>query len=197
MLYFITNRKLVAEDKFINVIKEAITSGVDRIILREKDLKDNQLLPLASEIKKLTEGYNCKLIINSNINVAKEINSFGVHLPFDKFMAYDNSFNGEIGVSVHSVEEAIEAYKKGADYVLAGHVFVTKCKEGLEPRGLDFIKAIKNNVKVPVIALGGIFPYNTKEVLEAGADGIAVMSTIMAAKNVKNIVSEYKKMICL
>lgn len=196
MLYFITNRKLVAEDKFANVIKEAIASGVDRIILREKDLGDNELLFLASKIKKLTEGYNCKLIINSNVNVAKEIKSFGLHLPFDKFIDFDNSFKGEVGVSVHSIEEAAKASRLGANYILAGHVFVTKCKEGLEPRGLDFIKEIKNNVKIPVIALGGIYPHNTKLVLESGADGIAVMSTIMIAEDVSGTVNEYKKMIC-
>lgn len=196
MLYFITNRKLVAEEKFINVMKEAIIGGVDKIILREKDLKTQELLPIAKKIKELTEDYNCELIINSNVEVAKEINAFGLHLPFNSFLNFDNSFNGEIGVSVHSVEEAIEAYKKGASYLLAGHVFVTKCKEGLEPRGLEFIREIKNNVNVPVIALGGIYPRNTKNVLDAGADGIAVMSTIMTAKNIKSCVSEYQKVLC-
>lgn len=195
MLYFITNRSLVEEDRFINAIKEAIVGGVDRIILREKDLKTEELLPLAKKIKELTEDYNCELIINSNIEAAEEINAFGLHLPFTSFLDFDNSFNGEIGVSVHSVEEAIEASRRGASYILAGHVFVTKCKDGLKPRGVEFIREIKNNVKIPVIALGGIYPHNTKEVLDAGADGIAVMSTIMTAEDIKSIVNQYKEMI--
>ncbi|MHC1685726.1 MAG: thiamine phosphate synthase [Clostridiaceae bacterium] len=194
MLYFITNRKLVTKDKFINVVGEAIASGIDRIILREKDLKDDQLLLLARAIQELIAGYDeCKLIINSNINVAKEINAFGLHLPYGQFINYDKSFIGEIGVSVHSLEEAVEACKKGASYILAGHIFETKCKEGLRPRGIEFIREMKSMVKIPVIALGGIYPDNAKLVLDAGADGIAVMSTVMTSKNIKNIVHQYKE----
>lgn len=196
MLYFITNRNLTTKDKFINVIDEAIVSGVDRIILREKDLNDDQLLLLGRTVQELIAGYDCKLIINSNINVAKEINAFGLHLPYREFINYDKSFRGEIGVSVHSLEEAIEACKNGASYILAGHIFATKCKEGLKPRGIEFIREIKASVKVPVIALGGIYPHNAKLVLDASADGIAVMSTIMTSKNINDIVHRYKA-VCL
>lgn len=186
MLYLITNRKIAPEGKYFYIIKEAILGGVDVIIVREKDLTSTQLQPIVEQIKALISKYAFKkisLIINSNKKVAMDVEADGLHLSFRDFVKGDVGFEGLLGVSVHSIEEAVSAEEKGADYVLAGHVFSTKCKEGLEGRGVDFIKAIKARVKIPVIALGGISHNNVKEIKKASADGIAVMSYIMSSDN--------------
>ena len=85
-------------------------------------------------------------------------------------------FDYNVGVSVHTVEEGILAYRKGAKYLLASHIFETKCKVGLEPKGVEFISEIRKCVKCDIIALGGINLENYIKVIESGANGIAVMS---------------------
>jgi len=87
------------------------------------------------------------------------------------------------GVSVHTLEDALQAEQKGADYVMFGHIFTTRSKPGLSPRGLDALRAVAHTVKRPVVAIGGIHPHNAKDVVEAGAAGIAVMSALFSAEN--------------
>ncbi|MTI66263.1 MAG: thiamine phosphate synthase [Firmicutes bacterium] len=190
MLYFVTNRKLIKKG-FFDVIEKAVNGGVDFIILREKDLEYKELYSIASEIKNIIKDKKTRLIINGNIDVVKNLNLDGYHTGFNEFVRESITWNGLVGVSIHSLEEAIIAEKKGADYLLAGHVFKTDCKKGLTPRGVEFIKELTRKVKIPVIAIGGIKPYNVKKVISAGAYGIAVMSSIMMDENPKDLVKEY------
>ncbi|AOY75244.1 thiamine phosphate synthase [Clostridium formicaceticum] len=192
MLYFITNRKLVSSGGLVRVIKEAVRGGVDAIILREKDLTYKELLPLAAEIKKITQDTNTALIVNRNLTVAKEINAEGYHTGFQEFMETKPSFEGFLGVSVHSVEEGILAEKQGAGYLLAGHVFETDCKKGVKPRGLRFIEEMRRETTIPIIALGGITPENAQKTIKTGAKGIAVMSSIMTAKDPYTLTQIFK-----
>lgn len=180
MLYLITNRKIVKK-QYIDVIKDAINNGVDAIILREKDLTYEELYIIASKIKSLIKDKNILLIVNNDINVAKTIKTDGYHIGYEKFINEKPKFKGLIGVSVHNLEEAILAEKEGADYLLISHIFKTDCKKDLTPKGIKFIEEVKENVEVPVIALGGINLDNVNEVINAGADGVAVMSLIMAS----------------
>lgn len=196
MLYLITNRHLVPSNRtLIQVIKKSVRAGVQAIILREKDLSTQELLPIALEIKKICDEQPLdkrpKLIINSNQEVAQAVNADGLHVSFNFFTNSVVRYEGTIGVSIHSIEEAVIAEQKGANYLLAGHIFATDCKKGLAPRGLTFIKSLKRHVKIPVIALGGIVPENYKSVLETGADGIAVMSTIMKADDIYKTTKSY------
>ena len=89
----------------------------------------------------------------------------------------------EIGVSIHSVSEAIEAVNLGATYITAGHIFATDCKKDLAPRGLSFLSAVCNSVTIPVYAIGGISPENAQKVIYAGGTGICIMSRLMNCKN--------------
>lgn len=191
MLHLITNRKLATSKDFYRVIDEAIKGGISTIILREKDLSYEELLTMAKKVIEVIGIRNVKLIINNNLEVAKVVEAYGFHLSFEKFIETKLSFNGIIGVSVHSREEAITAEKHGADYLLLGHIFETECKKDLPPRGIEIIKTIKKNVDIPVIALGGIKPENILEIMVAGADGAAVMSTIMQADDPCNITVRY------
>lgn len=140
-IYLITNRKLVnSEEEFLKVIKECSENGVDNIILREKDLGFDDLVKLGNKVKEVIDENKTKLILNSNIEGGIKLKAYGIQLPFQAFMELDNkliySFK-EVGVSVHSLEEAIEADKKGASYVLVSHIFNTECKKGLEPKAMS------------------------------------------------------------
>lgn len=183
-IYLITNRNLVSEEKYFKTIIEASKAGIDKIILREKDLSDEGYKQLYHKVKLLVNN-DTKIIINSKVNVFKEVGGDILHLPFKEFMKLEK-IEGRVGVSVHSIEEAIEVDKKGAAYVLASHIFETKCKEGLKPKGIEFIKDLRKNTSCKIIALGGINTENYKEVIQAGADGIAVMSLLFLSKDIDN-----------
>lgn len=174
----VTNRKLCND--FYSRIKEISKSNLKYLILREKDLEYKELLIMAKNVQSILKDSNIKLIINSNVEVAEEVNAYGIQLSFKDFCENKGkNFNGIKGVSVHSLSEAIEAEKRGANYIIYGHVFNTDCKKGLKPRGLIEFKEICNKVNIPVYAIGGINKENYKNVLEAGADGVAVMSSLM------------------
>ncbi|MGL5314041.1 MAG: thiamine phosphate synthase [Peptostreptococcaceae bacterium] len=186
-MFFITNRTLVDEDKYYETIKEASYLGVNNIILREKDLNDKEYCDLYYKVCSIVKpGTN--VIIHSKINVLNKVKSDTIHLTYKDFMNFENINKLNIGVSIHSVEEGIEANKKGASYLLASHIFETKCKEGLKPKGLDLLESLSKNIKCKIVALGGINEENYKETLEAGADDFAVMSLLFNSPNLKNTI---------
>lgn len=172
-IYFITNRTLASEEKYFEVIKRVAEYPNIKIILREKDLSDKEYKEIYYKVKKLAP--NIEIIINSKLHVFNEVNEKTIQLSFNDFMALEE-FDYNVGVSVHTVEEGILAYRKGAKYILASHIFETKCKEGLKPKGVKFISELRKQVNCKIIALGGINLDNYMKVTEAGADGIAVMS---------------------
>lgn len=185
MIYLITNRKLIRNNSFLSVITQAINGGIDGIILREKDLSDEALLALAKSVKRYTDERGIPLIINGRPAVANQIDAYAHHFTYKRFMKEGKHYKRKIGVSIHTVEEAVHAEQKGADYLLASHIFETKCKEGLRGKGPNFLREIINKVNIPVIALGGINLENMEQVYATGIKDIAVMSYIMAEKNPK------------
>ncbi|MEY8764800.1 MULTISPECIES: thiamine phosphate synthase [Clostridium] len=182
-LFLVTNRKLVKNKNMLDIIRESVLAGADAVILREKDLNSDKIIPIAENIKKITEPQNVPLIINSNMEAALKINAEGFHTSYLNYMNGHFKFNGILGVSVHSTLEAVKAQEKGADYLLAGHIFKTDCKKGLKPRGIAFLKDILDEVSIPVIAIGGINETNIDEVLKTGVCGAAVMSFVMCSNN--------------
>jgi len=191
LIYLITNRHLVSEEKYFKTLQEASLVGVDRIILREKDLDDEELERLYYKIKELVIG-STEIIINSNMKIYEKVKERTVHLSFKDFMNLDNKKKFDVGVSVHSLEEGIRADKKGCSYILASHIFSTKCKDGLKPKGIEFIQELKKVVTCPIIALGGISTENASKVIEAGADGVALMSTFFYCEDVYDLVRTLK-----
>lgn len=174
----VTNRKLC--DDFYGRIAEISKMDLEYLILREKDLSYNKLKIMARDIKDILGDSSIKLIINGNINVAKDVEAVGVQLPFRDFSEeITKDYDGVVGVSIHSLREAIDAEALGASYLLYGHVFETDCKMGVTPRGLVELKEICSRVKVPVYAIGGINEKNYKDVLDSGAYGVAIMSSLM------------------
>ncbi|KXZ39333.1 thiamine-phosphate pyrophosphorylase [Alkalithermobacter thermoalcaliphilus JW-YL-7 = DSM 7308] len=192
MLYLVTNRKLIGKNNIYNIIQDATEAGIDAVILREKDLSSDELYQMGMYIKKILSKNNIPLIINSNIEVANRLNASGIQVSFVDFLNKNINFNGKIGVSIHSINEAILSERLGASYVLAGHIFNTTCKPNLDPKGIDFIRELRKNIDIPIICIGGINKYNIRKVYESGASGAAVMSLIMQAENVSKTVKELK-----
>ncbi|MBS4534526.1 thiamine phosphate synthase [Clostridium sp. D2Q-14] len=184
MIYVVTNRHLVTKESFYEAIERCSQAPIDGIILREKDLSYSKLLDMANKVKQITNKYNLPLIVNGNEKVAEKINAYGCHFGYN---VLPNEYNREglrLGISIHSIGEAIKAEKLGVDYIIAGNIFETDCKPGLVGRGIEFIDFIKRKVSILVIAIGGIDIDNIKNVIDSGADGVAIMSSAM--KDIEN-----------
>lgn len=177
----VTNRRLCEED-FLTRIEKIAQSDVKAIILREKDLSADDYKKLAVSVLEICHRYGTKCILHSHEEIALELMADGVHLTMDMLRNLKEK-KVFTGVSCHSVAEATEAESLGADYIIAGHIFVTDCKKGLPPRGLDFLSEVCRNVSIPVYGIGGINKNNIESVLSAGASGGCVMSGFMRGDN--------------
>ena len=166
----------------VSLIAEA---GAEMVILREKDLPDGEFRELA--ILCMEACGDVPFLINSKVDVAREIGVSRVHLPMPVLRETDVSDFELVGASVHSVEEAVEAEKLGADYLIAGHVFTTACKQS-DPRGVPFLESVCRSVDVPVYGIGGIGPDNVGMVRDAGAAGVCSMSGVMTAEDPGHVV---------
>lgn len=193
-MFLITNRKLVNREKYFNAIEEAGKYGVKNIILREKDLSTEELIEVYIKIKELVPE-ETNIIINSNIEAARILKEKFIHLSFKDFKRNLEEVKSlQVGVSVHSILEALEADRLGASYILVSPIFETQCKKDVTPKGINFIKEIKEKVNCKVIALGGINEHNFKEVLGAGAGDFACMSLLFMSNNIKKCLDTFKSL---
>ncbi|HAT4351713.1 thiamine phosphate synthase [Clostridium perfringens] len=193
-MFLITNRKLVNRKRYFNTIEEAGKYGVKNIILREKDLSTEELIEVYIKIRDLVPE-ETNIIINSNIEAARILKEKFIHLSFNDFKRNLEEVKSlEVGVSVHSILEAIEADRLGASYILVSPIFETQCKKDVTPKGINFIKEIKEKVNCKVIALGGINEHNFKEVLGAGAGDFACMSLLFMSNNIKKCLDTFKSL---
>ncbi|MBS7008530.1 thiamine phosphate synthase [Anaerostipes sp.] len=176
----VTSRKLCGQD-FLEVIRTLAGQGLKTIILREKDLKGREYEQLAEECMEICRREGASLTLHNDIEAARRLQAKRIHLPFPVFQENQGKLDGfsHVSTSVHAVEEAVEAEKMGADFVIAGHIFQTDCKKGVPPRGLSFLRETAEAVSVPVYGIGGITPHNIEEVLAAGAAGGCMMSGFM------------------
>jgi thiamine-phosphate pyrophosphorylase len=179
----ITNRKLVKGD-FVEQIKRLTATNIDIFILREKDLEEDVYMELAKKVMKICEDAGKLCILHTFADVALKLNCKAIHLPLQQLRdmpAQTKSHFEILGASIHSVEEALEAEKLGATYVTASHIFPTACKQGLPPRGLEFLRQVTEAVDIPVYALGGICEEKSPECINAGAEGVCMMSEYMVS----------------
>ncbi|ELC8435750.1 thiamine phosphate synthase [Clostridium perfringens] len=191
-MFLITNRKLVNRKRYFNTIEEAGKYGVKNIILREKDLSTEELIEVYIKIRELVPE-ETNIIINSNIEAARILKEKFIHLSFKDFKRNLEEVKSlQVGVSVHSILEALEADRLGASYILVSPIFETQCKKDVTPKGINFIKEIKEKVNCKVIALGGINEHNFKEVLGAGAGDFACMSLLFMSNNIKKCLDTFK-----
>lgn len=188
-LVVITNRQLCHDD-FLTRLSVLADMGVGKIIVREKDLPDNEYAKLFSDIKKVCSNTQTQIIGNYFEDISKSCHADGFQYSYNKFMEKSSRKFKTEGVSVHSLEEALNAEKNGADHLIAGHIFQTDCKKGLPPRGLDFLKKICDNVNIPVYAIGGINTENYQGCINVGAYGVCIMSLAMNG-NLQKIKEEF------
>ncbi|MBA3071153.1 MAG: thiamine phosphate synthase, partial [Nitrospirae bacterium] len=164
----------------------------------EKDKARRDIYREALMLRKLTDKFGAVLIVNDYTNIALAVNADGVHLGQSDLPIKEarKIFGGKkiIGISTHSIEEAIAAEKGGADYIGFGPVFHTKTKNAGAPKGIAMLKEIKKHVKIPVVAIGGINTENLKSVLDSGADAVAVASGILSGDIYDNINLFLKKL---
>lgn len=202
-MYLITNRTLCSKDEYFERIKEACLNGVDNIIIREKDLTDEEVIDIYEKISQslpVDVREKTSIIINSKFKAYEDTDCDGIHLPFWLFKekleeGYNFKIGKQIGLSLHSTDEVAEMeelcgkYDVKISYITLSHIYETKCKEGLEPKGLELLKMGGKLTKVKIVALGGIDSSNAKETLKY-CDDIAVMSLIMKSIDVKKTVEE-------
>ena len=173
----VTNRSLCRTGLKEQVEKISRLGLCDALILREKDLSEAEYLSLAKSIKEICDEHGVDFICNNMPGAASRL-ACGLQLSYQSFIEQEHR-SDSTWVSVHSLHEAIEAERLGADALIAGHIFVTDCKKGLEPRGLDFLRKICEAVSIPVFAIGGIDDENAELVKQAGAQGECRMSWYM------------------
>ena len=196
-LYLITDRK-VSTKPLPEAVRLALEGGVKAIQLREKDLPVRGLLALARELRIITRQFGAKLFINDRVDVAVTVGADGVHLGHQSMPADAvRKVVGTgllIGVSTHSAEEAIAAQAGGADFITFGPIFETPSKAGIcTPVGAAAIRSLKNEIKIPVFGLGGVKSGNMLQVMSAGADGIAMISAIFAADDIRKTAAAFDK----
>ena len=188
----VTNRSL-CEGEFLKRIEDIASCGVKAIILREKDLSAEEYRNLAEKFVGICRKHKVEAVLHSFADVAIELGVPAIHLSLEALRKLDEErmkcFE-KIGVSCHSVDDALEAERLGAAYVTFGHVFATDCKKGLEPRGLSALKKVCEAVMIPVYAIGGINYENIGLVFENGAGGACVMSGFMKCENVNDFMKK-------
>jgi len=188
-LHVLTDRKLSKGRSHLDVARKAIAGGAPVIQLRDKEANSRQLIEVGGQLRALTREKGVCLIINDRVDVALAVEADGVHLgPEDMPVSLARKILGQgavIGASVGSLEEAIKAEKEGASYLGVGSIFATSTKSDAgAPIGVALLSELKNRVKIPVIAIGGINHKNVEEVIRAGADGVAVVSAIVGAEDI-------------
>jgi thiamine-phosphate pyrophosphorylase len=202
-LYLVTDRKQLIKNPYSSspgtqllvAVRKALKGGVKAIQLREKDMETRKLLKLAYKMRNLTDEYKAKLFINDRFDIALAVGADGVHLTQKSIPveAVRKTVRDRliIGASTHSLKEAREAEKGGADFITLGPVYSTpsKLKYG-DPVGLDTLKSVCQKVKIPVFAIGGIKIHRIKDVNKAGAYGIAMISEIFKADNIQKKAKE-------
>ncbi len=199
----ITNRHL-CEGDFKEKLVQIAKAHPSAIILREKDMSEEEYRELASFLLPICREEGTRLFLHNFYRVAMELKSDGLHLPLQVLEEVVSKFGNdqpelllerlgvsELGASCHSAHDARRAKALGCTYILAGHIYDTDCKKGLPGRGLEFLRKVTQETDLPVYAIGGIEPENIDEIRNSGAAGACIMSSAMTAKNVEELLANF------
>lgn len=197
-LYAVTDRMWLGNHSLGQQVEECIRGGVTFVQLREKNISFEEYVALAKEIKQVTDRYHILYVINDEVDVAIACDSDGVHVGQRDMKAGDVRRKiGEhkiLGVSVQTVEQALDAQERGADYLGVGAVFSTSTKADADAVSYETLKAICNAVSIPVVAIGGISKDTILRLSGSGVDGVAVVSAIFAQKDIYRASLELRKL---
>jgi thiamine-phosphate pyrophosphorylase len=184
-LLVITDKKL--KPNIVKAIEDVLRGGATSIQLRLKESSTKEMIEVGRKIRKLTRNYGALYFVDDRLDVALATDADGVQLGPDDIpiaIAREMAPNLIIGGSVYSLEEAVRAESEGADFLGAGSVFASPTKTDARVIGLNGLREIVKNVKIPVVAIGGINTSNAEAVLKTGVAGIAVISAVMGAEDV-------------
>ncbi len=181
----VTNRLLCKND-FFEQIEYICKQNLYALVLREKDLDDKTYEEFAVKCNDICTKNNVLFFINTKINIAQKLKIKNVQVSFEDFITNKETLNSfdTVAVSVHSLSEALTVQKFVEEtsqniFLIAGHIFETDCKKGLQPRGIEFLKEICANVEIPVFAIGGINQNTIKQLKGINIEGVCLMSELM------------------
>lgn len=195
-LCVITDRRLGRGLSHVDMAARAVEGGASMIQLRDKAAGPGQLLSEARRISQLCREGGVCFIVNDRLDLALAADADGVHLGQDDLPPGAARAllgrNKILGVSTHSLEQALRAVEQGADYLGIGPIFATGTKAtGYEPRGCDMIRQLRTRVAVPIVAIGGVTLGNVGEAIRSGATGVAVVSAIVGADDIRTATAAF------
>lgn len=189
-LYLVTDRHQTGGRPLRDVVHAALRAGVRAVQLREKDLPTRSLLALARDLAELARTYDARVLVNDRVDVCLAAGNAGVHLPAAGLPA--SAARGLVGAdrligrSAHSADDAARAETDGADFIVLGPIFETPSKRAFGlPIGLSELERARMRCRVPLFGIGGITKDRVRDVLTAGARGVAVIGSVMAAEDVE------------
>lgn len=187
-LYLCTDRRLMTTETIEESVELAVKGGVSVVQLREKECSSRELYHMAKAVKTITDAYEVPLIINDRIDIALAVGADGVHLgQQDVPVPAARDLLGAdkiVGATANTVELAVQAWRDGADYLGVGDVFGTSTKSDTRRITLKELKAIRDAVPIPVVAIGGVNEENIARLKPAGVDGAAVISAVVGQKDI-------------
>ena len=194
LLYAVTDRSWLDGGTLYHQVEQALEGGVTFVQLREKELEEEQFFREAKELRELCRRYRVPFVVNDHVEIAVRADADGIHVGQSDMEAGDvRAMLGQdkiIGVSVQTVEQAVLAEKRGADYLGVGAVFPTSTKQDAAEVPFGTLKEICEAVSIPVVAIGGINQGNVARLAGSGIDGAAVVSAIFAAEDIESAAAE-------
>jgi thiamine-phosphate pyrophosphorylase len=199
-LYLVTDRGLARGRSTLEIVSAAVHGGTTVVQLREKDCSTRDFIEQALTIKEFLKDRGVPLIINDRLDVAQAVKADGVHLgQSDMALGVAKKILGDsmiIGISAESLQDAVEAEKGGADYLGVSPIYATPTKtDTAPPLGLEGLQEIRKAVRLPLVGIGGLNRGNAAEVIRNGADGVAVVSAIVAADDPQTAAETLKQII--
>ena len=196
LLYAVTDRAWTGKQTLYEQVEAALKGGVTCVQLREKELDETAFLQEAKELCALCRRYGVPFLVNDNVEIAIACGADGIHVGQEDLAAGEVrrrvGENMILGVSVHTVEEACQAVRDGADYLGLGAVFPTSTKTDVEQMSNETLQAICDAVDVPIVAIGGINRGNILKLAGSGVDGVALVSAIFSAEDIEGTCRELR-----
>jgi len=194
-LLVVTDRHQTKGRPLVSLLQQVLTAGTSAIQLRERDLSARELVTLAREVQAVMASSKSQFLINDRVDVALALEGVGVHLRSNSLpLPVARQMLGSqrlLGISVHAVEEAVQAEAAGADYIVLGPIYETPSKQMFgPPLGIHTLEKACKLVRIPIIGIGGVTAARAREMRGAGAFGSAVITAILGAEDVESATRE-------
>ncbi len=195
-IYLVTDRDLMSTETLEDAVEQALIGGCTLVQLREKDCSSLDFYNTAVKVKEITDKYNVPLLINDRLDIALAVDAAGVHVgQSDLPVSIVRKIIGEdkiIGISTGTLEDALQGEKDGADYLGVGAMYTTGTKKDANSTSMEELKKIRENVSLPIVVIGGINKERVKDFEGIGIDGLAIVSAIIAQKDITEATREFK-----